>query len=191
MRSVALVGLIVSCASGGLLAQESSLPDAQPKMPEVYVVQLTEYRLPAPVETARTAAEIVKTLTDAQGDTKHEPIETIRFTTLSGTESLVQFGKRMRVSIGSATVRGGITHQYEFIQIGTIVRATATPQAGKVVLQLQFESSRLDGEATADSAPNVATTEFSSTNLLEIGRPTLVGGSTAGASTFLVVTITR
>ena len=73
--------------------------------------------------------------------------------------------------------------------VGTSVRVTAVPQGGKILLKLSYEASRFEGEAEEDSPPDTVKLQFNTTLLIEPGKPTLVGGSSADGSHLLMVSI--
>lgn len=193
MRTLAFCVFVSVCIVG--TAQDAPKPltaeTSRPEVLESYIVQLSEYKINGPTDPSQTAADIVASLMKADAKTKPELIETVRLSTLSGSESMVQFGKQVRVTSGTVSVRGTTARQMQNVQFGTIVRVTATPRAGKVVVKLSFESSRLDGKGAENSPPDISTTQIESTQLLEIGKPTLIGGTTADTSSFILLTVTR
>jgi len=192
MRRFALFFALSLSAVGSLRAQETPQPESDvTAAQQSYVVQLSEYRKHGLSDTSRTAAEIVALLINSNGKQENEPVETIWLSTLSGTESTVQFGKRLPFAASTVALGKSISRQIEFIGIGTSVRVTATPKSGKVAIELWFETSRLDGERTADAPPDTIVTEISTTLLLEIGKPTLIGGVSASDSSYIVLTVTR
>jgi type II secretory pathway component GspD/PulD (secretin) len=77
----------------------------------------------------------------------------------------------------------------EWVNIGTLVRLTAEPADGKVLLKLSYECSRFEGEGTDESPPDTTTFQIDTTLLLEAGKPTLVGGSSASATSYLMVSV--
>ena len=58
-------------------------------------------------------------------------------------------------------------------------------------MMLTFESSRIGEDAGEDSPPTVNKTQVNATQLLELGKPDLVGSSTTSSSSIIVVTVTH
>ncbi|MDA7933087.1 type II and III secretion system protein [Mariniblastus sp.] len=183
---------VALCAIESTFAQESTNSANVSNIPASYIVQLTEYRLDQPLNPSQSAAEILAMVSANGGDMKGEIVETIRLSTLSGTESMVQFGRRVNVTVGKATTnRGETVRNMQAIDVGTIVKVTLVPRNDKVAMMLTFESSRIGEDADEDSPPNVNKTQVNTTQLLELGKPDLVGSSTTSSSSIIVVTVTH
>jgi hypothetical protein len=58
-------------------------------------------------------------------------------------------------------------------------------------MTLNFESSSLGESDDEDSPPNINKTKVNTTQLLEMGKPNLVGGSTTSSSSIIVAVVTR
>lgn len=159
---------------------------------ESYVVQLTEFRLKSSLDPKLTASEIVEQFAKLKDDETIQPVETIRMSTLGGTESMVQFARQATVTVGtSVSGRGARVRQTQTQRIGTMVRLTATPQSGKVLVKLSYESSRFDGKGTEDSPPDTVTTLMNSSHLVELGKPKLIAGTSEGSTSFLLLTVSH
>jgi hypothetical protein len=192
-KPILLLGLIV-CLGNSSLGQDAPEPAAA--LPsassggESYLVQLTEFRIGDSSHAGWSTDEIVKRFErrDEGGDV--EIVETIRLSAHRGCESMVQVGRRARVTVGVVTAPGrGSTRQMESHNIGTLVRLTAEPADGKVLLKLSYECSRFEGEGTDESPPDTTTFQIDTTLLLEAGKPTLVGGSSASPTSYLMVSV--
>jgi len=70
-----------------------------------------------------------------------------------------------------------------------MVRPTPKKQDGKVFLKIDYTASRMDGEASEEGHPESTTFTIESTNLIEIGKPLLVGGSSSESSNYLLLKI--
>jgi hypothetical protein len=172
-------------------AQDDSTSSSGAGKSSTYVVQLTEFRLTQALDPSLSAAQILDLVSRKDISEGLEPIETIRLSTLSGTESMVQFGRRVNVTVAKTVTRGGETaRNVQAFDVGTIVRVTATPESGSVSLKLTYETSRLDGNGDEDNPPELTTTQISTTQLLELGQPRLVGSSTSAQTSVVVVTVT-
>ena len=177
---------------GSSPATSSPLAPSNVKGEQSYFLLLREFRIKMPLDYNLTAPEIAKSFDQLKKDGKVELIDTIRLTVLENNESMVMFGKRTNVTTGVGRTPQGLRQisQASF-QLGTSVRATVSPQDSKVLLKLSYDASRLEGVATEETPPDTITVQFSTSLLLELGMPTLVGGSTAEETDFLMVTISK
>lgn len=194
MYRIALFIIVNIVATAASVAQEDSQSNgasAADSPAQSYVVQFTEFRLKSSSDPKLSASEIVKSFEQMRDDGKVELVEVVRLSTLAGYESMVQFGKMASVTVGTtAALPGrGPTRQLQRQSVGTLVRVTAEPQEGKVLLKLAYEASRFEGAGQEDSPPDTVTVQFNTTLLIETGKPTLVGGTSADATTFLLVSI--
>jgi hypothetical protein len=181
------VSLLIAGVSS---AQDTSTISDQTGKQSTYVVQLTEFRLKQTLDPSLSAAQILELVSTKDKNAGYEPIETIRLSTLSGTETVVQFGRRVNVTVGKTVTRGGETaRSVQAFDVGAIVRVTATPENGSVSLKLTYETSRLDGNGDEDTPPELTKTQISTTQLLELGQPRLVGSSTSAPTSVVVVTV--
>ena len=156
-----------------------------------FTVKLTEYRMKLPQDPSRSASEILAILTKPGDNDSYQPIETIRLSALSGTTSTAQFGRTANVTAGTTTNRGGKVKNMQSVDVGTAVSVTPVLQSGKVALQLEFDSSRIEGDASGDSPPDISKTRINTNQLLELGKPGLVGSTTSMGSSIIVVTVTQ
>jgi hypothetical protein len=160
---------------------------SQDEPTERYSITISEYRLKDVDSSKLTTENIVATIA-AQ---KAKPFETVMLSAIAGTESMVQFGRSVTVTTGRMTNRDVTTRQTQQRQIGTILRVTASPDGGKVSATLSFESSRHVGERTDDSPPDIATTSVNSTQIFDLGQPTLIAATTAAETSYVLITISR
>lgn len=190
---VALTAFVFLSAAS--LAQGEGTRDTADKAPEStlrsYVVQLTEFRWKGSADLALSPRELVRAVDQLRKDGKLDVIETVRLSALENHESMAQFGKSVAIVTGVADTGQGRVRNVGFHQVGTMVKLTAVPKDGKVVLELQYEASRLNGEGAADLPSSTLTTQFKTTLMIEPGTPTLVGSTTAQPSSLLVVSITE
>jgi hypothetical protein len=178
---------------GSSSTTSSQLAPSNVKGEQSYFLLLREFRIKTPLDYQMTAPEIAKSFDQLKKDGKVELIDTIRLTALEYNESMVMFGKRTSVTTGVArNAQGQRQLSLTSVQMGTTVRATVSPQDSKVLLKLSYDASRMEGVGTEESPPDTITVQFSTSLLLELGMPTLVGGSTAEEShCFLMVTISK
>ena len=155
-----------------------------------YIVQLTEFRFKKSSDMHIPSSEIVKSFDELKDNGDIEIIETIRLSALPSYESMMQIGNRATVTVGVMNAPGrGQTRQTQQQMIGTMVRLTAEPSDGKTLLKLSYEASRFEGEGSDDSPPDTKTFQINTTLLLDRSKTALVGGTSAGSSTFLAVSV--
>ncbi len=195
--AVMLVGLSLSCASRVALAQRQ--PGGQRQAGEQvqtdgprqkYLVQLTEFRWQGADDLKADSKTAIAALQKLPND-EVALIETIRLSTLSGYESLVQFGKSVTVTTGVVRTPGGQTRQTKSVQIGTMVRVSVKPDGDKLLVTLSYQASRMPGEGTEDCPPDTVTSQFETTLQVEADQPTLVAGTSAEESSYMVLTVAR
>ncbi|MFM8726318.1 MAG: hypothetical protein ACKON9_14475 [Planctomycetaceae bacterium] len=185
----------VVCAGRWIVADESDLRTAAAASQNApaatrCLVELNEYqwkqRLPAGLGPEELLALVLK----PDAEPPAELHETIRLSSLGGTESMVQFGRRSSVTVGRAvTGRGEVLKNLQSVEYGTLVKLTAVPQQQQILLSLSFESSR-PLPATADDAPaDVSQTRISTALLLDPGKPALVSSFDGNPGSVLVVTV--
>ena len=170
-----------------LIAQDEPMNSAEP---ESYILQLTEFRLASASDPKLTPSEIVDRF--VSGDEGVTPVSTVRMSALSDIKCMAQFGRQTAVTTGSMTTGRGTTQRAtQMIQVGTMVRFTASPRAGKVLVELSYESSQLEGEGTDSSPPDTVTSQFETAALVEFGKPKLIGGTSEGQTSFLILSVNR
>lgn len=171
-------------------APNTDAPEIQVKneSPERYLITLAQYQLKDLSTVDQTSNGILAAI-KAQ---KASPFETVILLATAGYESRVNFGRRIRVTTGKTTTHsGGVVRNTQEIDVGAILVVTLLPDDDKVKAELSFKSTRLDGEGTDDSPPELTTTSIESSQIFEVGKPTLIAASTEGASNFVFLTIAR
>jgi len=157
---------------------------------EVYIVQLTEFRMKKASDAKISASDIIKALDEMKDNGEIEIVETIRLSAFPGLKSMVQIGRIATVTTGVISAPGRVQHRQSQRQdIGTLVELTADPSNGKVLLNLAFEASRFDDEGTETTPPDTTTFAINTTLLLTPGKTTFVGGTSADGSSFLAVSV--
>jgi len=195
-----LCAAVVLCGADRVVAQESApqaaaaaaapATDATAAATVSYVVELSEYEWREPLAAGLGADEILALVLKADARPQADLRETIRLTTLAGTESVVSFGRRSSVTVGrTATGRGEVMKNMQVVEFGTQVKLTAVPQDQRVRLTLHFESSRQLPATADDSPPDISTTEVSTTLTLDPGKPALVSSFGGNRSSVLVVMV--
>ncbi len=194
MRFSTVLFLVFMTASSFGSAQEIDSSQAALKqsseLGNVYIVQLTEFRMKKSADVHLSTSEIVKSFDEMKDNGDIEIIETIRLSALPSYESMMQIGRRATVTVGISNAPGrGQVRQMQEQMIGTMVRVTAEPCDGRTLLKLSYEASRFEGEGSDDSPPDTTSFQLNTTLLLEPSKTALVGGTSAGSSTFLAVSV--
>jgi hypothetical protein len=177
-------------AIGYAFAQGTTNSPNGPEISASYIVQLTEYRLNQPMDSSKSAAEILALVSKDSDDLKRK-VETIRLSASSGVESMAQFGQTVFVTVGTVSGNKGFPVQKSMqgMEIGTLVKVTVVPQNDKVAMTLTYESSSLGEAAGEDSPPDINKTKVNTTQLLDLGKSSLVSASTTSSSSILVVKV--
>lgn len=181
-----VVVLIVNLPFGGQTYAEDSGGDLQPNTTQ-YLVELSEYKLEQSIPTGLGEGEVV----DAILKSGTKPVETIRLTAMSETESMVQVGRRVALTTGTMT-RGGVTNrQTKDIEIGTILRIQIKQHAKGAIADIDYSTSRLDGDGTDDSPSDVLTNTMQSTQIYGLGKTRLLSTVGAGKLTGVLITVSE
>ncbi|MCG8653656.1 MAG: hypothetical protein MI861_27710 [Pirellulales bacterium] len=161
--------------------------------PVSFNLRITEFSLQSPPGHQASNEQILKLLTDSKDKHGVSQLETLRLSALEGREAMVQFGRRASITTGRVSNgRGGLVQrQTQFIEVGTIVRVEGKIRGDRCELELSYEASRLRGENTEDSPPDIVTSQLSGSYVAKIGQPVLLGGTDSGSTSFLVLTVER
>lgn len=181
-------------ASRGASVSTQSLRDLPAEVGQTLSVKFTEFRLPAAIDGRLTAGEIEESFERLMTEGKVELIECVTLSTIESQETMVRFGKRVAVTTGVVVMPGAGARNIRNVQnleLGTIVRVKAESRGEQVVMNLNYESSRLVGEGAEDAPPDTHSIELTSTLLLELGVPKLVGGTTADGTSFLIAEVAK
>lgn len=177
--------LLATIAFSVSLAQSGS--DEPTKAPIRFLVTISEYQLGEVFTDSATEAEIL----DSIRKKTVPPTETIRLSVIKDVEGMAQFGKVANVTIGKTVNREITTRQTQNVQVGTLLKAKVRLENEAIVANITFEASRLQGNGTEDSPPDIASTTINTTQSLEIGKPRLIGSSSGGKTSYVFVTITQ
>lgn len=169
------------------VAESVAANESQGERTAQYLITLSEYRLTgvdASKMTADGIAAAIKTKNAA-------PVETIMLSATDGTESRVSFGRQVTVTTGRQSARGGTSRSKEYRDLGTILSVTPTAAGQQVGLGLSFKSTRNVGEGAEDSPPDITATSIDINRVFELGKPTLIGATTAGETIYVFLTVSR
>ncbi|WP_372722937.1 hypothetical protein [Novipirellula sp.] len=181
-----LVVLTVNLPFGGQSHAEDSGGNSQPNTTQ-YLVELSEYKLEQSIPTGLGEGEVV----DAILKSGTKPVETIRLTAMSETESMIQVGRRVALTTGTMTRGGVTTRQTKDIEIGTILRIQIKQHAKGAIADIDYSTSRLDGDRTDDSPSDVLTNTMQSTQIYGLGKTRLLSTVGAGKLTGVLITVSE
>ena len=191
MKLATILVPVLLSVIGNVMADEK--PSGESKDPQAtrsqtqYLATVAEYHLDQPFAITATEREIA----DYIRDQKVEPVETVRLTVMSDAYSHVQFGKRVTVTTGKIVNRDVVTRQTETIETGTILDIRIEQHARGAIANLEYTSSRLEGDGGEDSPPDMTTTTVQSTQVFELGKPRLVGARSANEKSYVMATISE
>ena len=183
-----LLSLIVLVSTGIPLGGQTHADDSDAESQSnvtQYLVELSEYNLEQAIPTGLGEDEVIDAL--LKGGAK--PVETIRLTAMSETESMVQLGRRVALTTGTMTRNGVKTRQTTDMEIGTILRLKIKQHANGAIADIDYSTSRLDGDETNDSPPDVLTNTMQSTQVYVLGKARLLSTVGAGKLTGVLVTV--
>lgn len=150
--------------------------------------------MPAEIEIGLTASEIEESFERLKTEGKVELIESVTLSTVESQETMVRFGKRVAVTTGAMMMPGPGARNIRSVQdreLGTIVRLKAEYRGEQVVMNLIYESSRLVGEGAEDAPPDTHSIQLTSTLLLKLGVPKLVGGTNGDRKSFVIAEVSK
>ena len=177
--------LFASIACSVSHAQQAT--SEQTKAPVRFMVTLSEYQLGDGVPEIASEADILALIRKKTV----QPAETVRLSVIKDVEGMVQFGNLATVTVGKTVNRDVTTRQTQNVQVGTLLKLTMSLENEVVVANIAFEASRFQGDATDDSPPIIASTTIKTTQLLELGKPRLIGSSSSGKTSYVFVTATQ
>ena len=153
---------------------------------ERYIITVSEYSLKDIDMSTLTEDSILKAIKTQNA----VPVETVTLSAVAGIESMVQFKRSFSATRSVTKTNLGTTRQTDLMHTGTNLTVTASPQDEKVAVTLAFTSSRQSGEiADEDSRPDIIETMITTTQLLDLSKPTLIGASTAEETSFVFLTV--
>ena len=178
-----LLFVFTSIAHADEKAGTVDVDNAVQKNTTQYFIALSEYQLKKAIPIGISEAEILETIRNSEAI----PIETVQVTAVSETECLAKFGRRASVTTGKTTNGKAVSRQTEFMEIGTIFRVNIDSHPKGAIANIDYTTSRLDGEGTDGSPPDVATTTVQSTQILALGEERLLSVSGTSTPTCIVV----
>ena len=179
MRNLWLFCCLSLCAS-------SVLADDTPRQVTLSLVTAT-----APIEKLNAEAppaELVDTLVKLEAAGELKALTRLKFATLEGVESQLQFGATEFIITGRNMMPGGrnpgfpnVTPSYSQEQSGTLLRTTVRVREHDVLATLSFEQTSIEhgkvpeGEAGMAPPPPKSISSLQTTVAIPTGSPVLVG----------------
>ena len=153
--------------------------------PTQFLVTLSEYHLEKSIPVDADEAKILEIVRESGAS----PYETVRMTAAADTESMVNFGRQITVTTGKVA-RGPITsRETQTVQIGTILQVRIASHGDGAMAEISYTTSRLDGNGTDDSTPDVLTNTVQATQIYVLGEQRLLSTSSVGKAPCIVVSI--
>lgn len=157
-----------------------------------YFVRVAEARTQEEPPAEASKSELLAWLEKARKENKIEIQEMVRISVVDGFDATAQFGKRVPIVTGTNVTPQGTTRSYTSVDFGTILRVRAQEAGDQVRLQINYESSRVDGDLPEDRPAKIDRTQFNSSILTKPGDPVLLFTDSAnGKGRFLVLTLEK
>jgi hypothetical protein len=186
MKTSILLLVLAITTNSSLFADEARpvSTDASPLVS--YIVTASEYKIESGVTATSTEAEIIASIEKAQ----LKPTQTIRVTAISAHACTAQFTKSVTVTTGKVTNRDATSRIAKQIDIGATIELKIEPGEDSSIAMVRFQTSRLQGEGTDDSPPDVVSTDVETTQVFEQGKPRLIASTDTNETSYIFVTIT-
>ncbi len=156
-----------------------------------YLVQFIDFK----ILNKSNPKDIVAAWEGSVKEGKVEVVESLQLSAQNSIESFVQVGRSVPMSMGTMQNPVGrtTTRSFSMQQIGTSVNLTLTTfdQSASVSMEFSYEASRLGPKGDDDAPSTITQVRHKTTLPFELGRPTLIGGSSNGEGCYLLVLITK
>lgn len=163
--------ICVTTTTRQVFPQEGKAESAQ-----TFLVTIVEARLTEPTSESDTSAEALWVV--AKDSSKTDWSETIQCTVLGGYKSRLMFGRNVAVVTGVTESPRGATRNMVDRPTGTEVSLAVTPSSDRLVLEIEYQSSRLSGENDGElPPPNVETNRYTSSVIVDLGEPVLLAST--------------
>ena len=188
MRIILVALCLIVCVQSSFANEDTPTAAHHPR---AFSVRVTEFEFKSPAGDQVNNAEILKHLADPENRQKVVEIQTLRLSAIDGQDATAKFGRRVTVTTGKTTSDRGVTRHTQFLDIGTMIQLSGIVKENTCSIAISYEASRLDGEGTDDSPPDVVNSRLTGTYVADLGKPILLGGTNEGMTTFLVLTVER
>ena len=204
MRStwILFVGLLLSVAASPRTVGQDDLGhglralagDASTATRRQYLIEVIEFQIAASDGADLSAEQLVESYPQMKSDGLLKRAETTRFYASEKKPSFVNFGKQIELTSASTLAEQGrpVARQVKQIEIGTTAEVLLDSVGeGQVALQVVYRSSRVEGEGTDDSPPDIQSINMEASLVLELGKTKLLGGTSANPNVYVLITISE
>ena len=157
--------------------------DVEPKRERrpaaTYFVQVAEAKTQEGPPAELDDKELLAWLETARKEKQIELMEMVRVSVIDGFDAIAKFGKRVPIVTGTTNTAQGTARNYNFNDLGTILKVRAEAVGEEIRVEIDYESSRIEGEAPADAPPKIERTQFNSTVLTKPDAPVLLFADSA------------
>jgi len=191
MRYLFVVLTLAACLAAFTSTRADDEPAGAKKPLRSYTITVVEFHLKNGEDLSLSAATIAQDFEKLSKRGDVSLVETVRLTAIEGYQASAMFGKMVAIVQGVTTGVNGKSRNMVQRSLGTTLKVTAQSQDEKVLLKLNYQTTRMDGEAKKDAAQDMSTVAIDTNLLLKLDGRVVVAGTTESASTFLLVTVTQ
>ncbi|SMP60882.1 hypothetical protein SAMN06265222_10712 [Neorhodopirellula lusitana] len=155
--------------------------------PEQFLVELSEYEIDNALPVGLIEAEVLDLIRTSGGI----PVETVRITAISDTQSFCKFGRRATATVGTITHGNTTSHRTKEVELGLVLRITLSARTDGAVADIDYSTSRMAQAGTADSPPDVLTNSMQATQHYSFGERRLLSTRGGDKTTCVVVTVSK
>jgi hypothetical protein len=188
MRYHILPILYLAFVATAVRAQDPPGGETKVQTPDLYVMELTEFRIKSPSEEKPTNRDIVEGFTKLAEQGTIEPTAKIRMTVVFGIENTVQF-ERTELTLRKTPERQ-TRHPSERPNYTSLI-FTPIRTDGKIELRMRYESAQSNGDATEDLPSSMQINTAIVNEQMEIGKPCLLSAKFPSDTLHLIATIKR
>lgn len=157
--------------------------DAEPRRERrpvaTYFVQVAEAKTQEEPPAELGDQELLAWLETARKEKKIELMEMVRVSVVDGFDAIAKFGKRVPIVTGTTNNSQGTARNYNMHDFGTILKVRAEAVGEEIRVEIDYEASRIEGEAPADAPPKIEQTQFNTTVVTKPDTPVLLFADSA------------
>lgn len=154
-------------------------PKGERRPAATYFVQVAEAKTQEGPPAELDDKELLAWLETARKENKIELMEMVRVSVVDGFDAIAKFGKRVPIVTGTTNTPQGTARNYNFRDLGTILKVRAEGVGEEIRIEIDYESSRIEAEAPTDAPPKIEQTQFNSTVLTKPDAPVLLFADSA------------
>lgn len=176
--------------------------DDQPRAKPSYLIELVEFRFSEPPVAALSAEDLLQRLNPtAEEGSGLEVVQAFHLTAVAGQESRVQVQQLTAVTKGvsqspipSRTGQGQAPpiRSLQQVELGTSLTVKVQPVGEKLLVEVRYAASRIQGERPEDGPPDIVSFTIQSQLSVVSGQQLLLGGANGdSSSTYAALTVTE